>query len=59
MGRVQVLLPSELSLTLSRGGSKFGGNPKWLYDGGNLVSKSVALKKPVIMVSLKYGSVDS
>ncbi len=41
-------------LTIGRGGSKVGGNAKWLYDGGNLVSRSVTLKKSVVMVSLKY-----
>src|SRR5258705_8366773 len=32
----------------------FGSNQAWLYDGGNLVARSVQLNKPVIMVSLNY-----
>jgi carboxylesterase type B len=36
------------------GGCMFGSNQAWLYDGGNLVARSVQLNKPVIVVSLNY-----
>lgn len=36
------------------GGCMFGSNAAWLYDGGNLVARSVQLQSPVIMVSLNY-----
>jgi carboxylesterase type B len=36
------------------GGCLFGSNQAWLYDGGNLVARSMQLSKPVIIESLNY-----
>jgi len=39
------------------GGGFSGSNSDWWCDGGGLVSKGIAMKKPVVHVAIKYASV--
>ncbi|KDQ60133.1 hypothetical protein JAAARDRAFT_56105 [Jaapia argillacea MUCL 33604] len=36
------------------GGGNHGSGSSWVYDGGNLVSKSIMIGKPIILVTFNY-----